>query len=90
MNAKSWKEFHRDLSWSTRIYTLTVVLVIVFSYLFDPWSTNWTMTIIAAIAGILFVESFAFYFEHHPQAWKVFRWVVALLILSLLLLGMIG
>ena len=87
MEKKSWKEFHNDLSWSTRIYTLAVLLVIVFSHWFDAWSTNWTMTIIAAIAGILFLESFAFYFIHHPRAWKAVRWILILLVLALLLTG---
>lgn len=87
MERKTWKEFHYDLRWSTRIYTLAAVLVIGFSYVFNAWSTNWTMTIVAAIAGILFVESFAYYFAHHPKAWKSMRWVLALIILMMILLG---
>jgi phosphatidylserine synthase len=67
-----------------------VVLVIVFSFFFNAWSTNWTFTMIAAIAGILFVETFAYYFVHHPRAWQVVRWLFILLLLCLMLIGSIG
>ena len=87
MEKKSWKEFHNDLSWSTRIYTLAVVLVIIFSYCFEAWSSNWTMTIIAAIAAILFFETFAFYFIHHPKVWKAIRWILLLIVIALILIG---
>lgn len=75
------------MRWSTRIYTLTVVLVILFSVFFNAWDTNWTMTIIAVIAALLFFETFAYAFAHHPTTWKTLRWILVLILAALLLTG---
>ena len=90
MPRKTLKQFHKELSWSTRIYTLLTIVTIIGAFVFNAWSTNWAMTIAVALAVILFVESFALYFLHHPRAWRWMRWVIrllALLILALLLMG---
>ncbi len=90
MERKTLRQFHRELSWSTRIYTLLTVVTAVGAFLFDAWSTNWALTIAVALAVVLFVESFALYFLHHPRAWRRLRWVLrlgVLLILWLLLSG---
>ncbi|MFT5165748.1 MAG: hypothetical protein ACI8P3_000977 [Saprospiraceae bacterium] len=87
MEKKSFKEFHRDLSWSARIYALLVVLTVVLSLAFDAWSSNWALTIIGAIAVVLFIETFAIYFKHHPKTWRTVRLIIFLIILALLLIG---
>ncbi|MDH3649057.1 MAG: hypothetical protein OEQ53_05200 [Saprospiraceae bacterium] len=89
MHRKTWKDFHRDLSWSTRIYTLLTLLIIVLSYFFKAWDTNWAMTMIVALAAILFVESFAIVFLHHPKLWLFIRWMLILVLLGLILMGLL-
>ncbi len=87
MERRTLKQFHKDLSWSTRIYTLMTVLVIVGSYIFDAWGTNWALTVVMAIAVILFVESFAISFHRHPKTWRVVRWILLLVLLALMLIS---
>jgi len=87
MSDKTLNDFHRDLSWSTRIYTLLTVVIAVGAFLFDAWNTNWAMTMVVALAVVLFVESFGFYFKRHPRAWRLVRWGLFLLLLLLLLTG---
>lgn len=89
MERKTLKQFHHELSWSTRIYTLATVLTIVGSFAFDAWNTNWVLTIVSVLAVILFVESFAILFFKHPRAWRIIRWVVLLILLALLLISAI-
>lgn len=87
MSGKTLTEFHRDLSWSTRIYTLLTIIIAVGAFLFDAWNSNWALTMIVGLAVVLFVESFALYFQHRPGAWRLVRWGLLLLLLLLLLTG---
>ncbi|MCB0549054.1 MAG: hypothetical protein KDD19_15855 [Phaeodactylibacter sp.] len=87
MAEKTLNDFHRDLSWSTRIYTLLTIVIAVGAFLFDAWNTNWAVTMVVALAAVLFVESFALYFQHHPRVWRLVRWGLLLLLLLLLLTG---
>ena len=87
MAEKTLNDFHRNLSWSTRIYTLLTIVIAVGAFLFDAWNTNWAMTMIMALAVVLFVESFALYFQKHPRTWRLVRWGLVLVLLLLLLTG---
>jgi len=87
MEDKSLKKFHRDLSWSTRIYVLLTFLVAVGAIVFNAFETNWALTIVSAIAGILLFESFAVFFHRHPKAWNLVRWILILALMSLVLIG---
>lgn len=87
MAEKTLNDFHRNLSWSTRIYTLLTIVIAVGAFLFDAWNTNWAMTMIMALAVVLFVESFALYFQKHPRTWRLVRWGLLLVLLLLLLTG---
>lgn len=87
MAEKTLNDFHRNLSWSTRIYTLLTIVIAVGAFLFDAWNTNWAMTMIMALAMVLFVESFALYFQKHPRTWRLVRWGLLLVLLLLLLTG---
>lgn len=87
MQRKTLKQFHKGLSWSTRIYTLLTVTLLIGAYVFDANNTNWTLPIIGALSVILFVESFAISFHRHPKTWRVVRWAVILILLALLLIG---
>ena len=87
MERKTLKQFHHELSQSTRIYTLATLLTIIGSFVFDAWSTNWAMTIISVLAVILFVESFAISFIRHPERYRALRWIILLILLALLLIS---
>lgn len=87
MGTKNFEQFNKELSWSTRIYTLATVVVAIGAYVFQAWDTDFAFTIIVAIAIILFIETFAIYFHKHPKFWKTFRLIVLLLFLALLLIG---
>jgi len=87
MSTKTFQDFNKELSWSTRIYTLATILIAVGSFVFNAWETDFAMALIVAISVILFMESFAIYLKHHPQFWKIFRGVSLLILLALLLIG---
>ena len=87
MERKTLKQFHKELSWSTRIYTLLTVALLAGAYLFDATQTNWALPITGAIAVVLFVESFAISFHRHPKTWRLIKWGVVLILLMLLLIG---
>ncbi len=90
MEKKSFRQFHRDLSWSTRIYTLLTVCLIIGAFVFNAWETNWALTMVAAIAVILFVESFALSMQNHPKTWQAIRWILFLILLALLLTSLLS
>ncbi len=87
MERKTLKQFHKNLSWSTRIYTLLTVATVVFSYIFDAWNSNWVKTMILALAIILFAETFEIVFHQHPKTWRTIRWIIFLILAALLLIG---
>ena len=87
MERKTLKQFHKNLSLSTRIYTLLTVATIALSYVFNAWDTNWVKTIILALAVILFVETFEIMFYNHPKTWNSIRWILILIALAFLLIG---
>ena len=89
MERKTLKQFHNNLSWSTRIYTLLTVATISLSYFFDAWNTNWVKTIVLALAIILFAETFEIMFHKHPKIWKAIRWIIILIVLAFFLIGFI-
>lgn len=87
MERKTLKQFHKDLSWSTRIYTLLTIALLAGAYLFDANNTSWALPIAGALAVILFVESFAISFHRHPKSWRLIWWTIALILMALLLIG---
>ena len=89
MERKTLKQFHKNLSFSTRIYTLLTVATIAFSYVYDAWNSNWVKTIILALAIILFAETFEIMFYNHPKTFQMIRWIIILILLAILLIGFI-
>jgi len=89
MKNNTFKEFHHSLSWSTRIYTLMVLATLGLSFFYNAWSSNWVMTIIGAVTILLFTETFAIYFKHHPKAWRTIRLIVLLILMALFLISFI-
>lgn len=88
MEKKSWHEFNKDLGWSTRIYIFMVLAILVLSFVFDAWNTNWGLTMSVALIGVLFMEAYVISFQRHPKIWKTIRWVLLIIIISLLLIGL--
>ena len=89
MERKTLRQFHHELHWSTRIYTLATLVTIFSAFLFDAWTTTWTMTILSVIAVILFVESLSISINRHPHTWRNIGWVVLLLLLALMLISFV-
>jgi len=87
MSTKTFKDFNKELSWSTRIYTLATLVIAIGSFVFNAWQTDFAFTMIIAIAAILFVESFVISLHRHPAFWRVVRGIILLILLALLLIG---
>lgn len=87
MERKTLKQFHRDLSWSTRIFTLISIILGAGAFFLNMWDASWAVMMMLALAVVLFVESFAISFHRHPRLWRVVRWVLVLLLALLLLTG---
>ena len=87
MERKTLKELHRDLSWSTRIYTLLTIVLVIGAHVFKAWESDWAMTIVVALAVVLLVESFAIVFHRYPNTWRLIRWGLLLMVLALLFIG---
>jgi hypothetical protein len=87
MERKTLKDFHKQLSWSTRIYTLLTIVLVAGAFLFDAWSTNWALAMVLAVAVVLLVESFAVSFHRHPRTWRIIRWILILILMGLLFIS---
>jgi hypothetical protein len=87
MERKTLKQFHRDLTWQSRIYTTAVVLTILFAHVFQAWDKGWMTTILVVIASVLLLDTFNISFHRHPKAWQLVKWGIILLLLGLLLIG---
>lgn len=87
MEVKSWKEFNMDLRWSTRIYTLSVVLAILFSVIFNAWHTDWALTVVAVVGALFLIETFVYGYAHNPRTWQAILWILLLILVALLLMG---
>ena len=88
MEAKDLKQFNKELSWATRIYTLLAVAVMTFAFMTDAWNSDWVITMLLGIAVILFVETFAISFQRHPKLWKTLRWVLIFILIAILTISM--
>lgn len=89
MERKTLKQFHTNLTWQSRIYALVVIATVVFSHFFNAWGGNWTTTIIAVVATVLFLDTFNISFHRNPRRWQLIKWAIILLVLALLLIGFI-
>ncbi len=87
MEVKSWKKFSTDLRWSTRIYILSFVLVILFSVIFNAWHTDWALTVIAVVGALLLFETFVYGYAHNPTIWHTILWILFLILFAFLLMG---
>jgi len=87
MSSKTFKEFNKNISWSTRIYTLAAIVIAIGAFVFNAWQTDFAFTMIVAIVVILFVESFVISSNRHPAFWRVVRALILLILLALLLIG---
>jgi hypothetical protein len=88
MERKTLKEFHRNLTWQSRIYTVVVISTVIFAHVFKAWENNWVTTIIGVAALVLFLDSFNVAFHRHPRIWRLVKWLIILLALAILLVGL--
>ena len=89
MKGKSWSDLNRMMSWSTKIYVLVALLIGIGSFIFNAWSTNWTLTVLVTLAITLLVEHFWVIAHWHPKAWRTFKWTILLIALALLFLSLV-
>lgn len=87
MKNKNGQAFSRELSWSTKIYVLVAISIAIGSFVFDAWSTNWSLTMLVVIAIVFLVEHFWVVAHRHPKSWRIFKWTVLLLGMAWLFLG---
>lgn len=80
---KTLSGFHREISWSTRIYLLMAVAVAVGMLIFPYWS----VVMLFALAIVLFVESLTLSIQRHPATWRTIGWLLLLIMLALLLIA---
>lgn len=90
MQRKTLKQFNKELSWATRIYTLLAVAIIGFAFMTDAWNSNWVATILLGIVVVLFVETFAISFHRHPRTWQMIRWILVAILVALLFISMLS
>jgi hypothetical protein len=87
MKRRTLRDFHNELSWNTKIYTLLAISVLLLARFTSALTTDFAVTIVLGLLVILFVESFAIISFNHPGAWVYVKWVVILLVLAFVLLG---
>ncbi len=87
LEPKNIHQFHRDLRWSTRIYTLIALIIGIGAFVFNLWETQWALVMLCALGVALFIESFAISFHRHPKTWRVIRFVILLILALLLFIG---
>ena len=87
MERKTWKEFQKDLHWSTRIFALATVSTVLLAALFRAWHTDFALTILGVLGLIFLVESLAISLQRHSRLWTVIGWLFLLVLLGLLLIG---
>lgn len=81
---KTLHQFHQDIGWSTRIYVLLALTVVMGALIFRHWG----LTIAFALALVLLVEGLALSIQRHPATWRVIGWWLLLIGLALLLIGL--
>lgn len=87
MKGKSWSDLNKAMSSSTKIYVLVAVSIGIGSFIFNAWSTNWTLTILVTLAVTLLVEHFWVLAHRHPKTWNTIKWTILLIALALLFLS---
>lgn len=87
MKRRTLKDFHNELSWNTKIYTLLAISVLLLARFTSALTTDFAVTIVLGLLIILFVESFAILSFKHPGAWAYVKWIIILFVLAVILLG---
>ena len=87
MKRKTLRDFHNELSWNTKIYTLLAIVVLVLARFTSAFTSDFALTMALGLLVILFVESFAIISFKYPKVWQYVKWGVILLVLGFILLG---
>lgn len=89
MQRKTLKDFHNELSWNTKIYTLLAITVLLLARFTSAFETDFAITIALGLMVVLFVESFAIVSLNHPTLWLYIKWTIILLVLAFILIGLV-
>ena len=85
MKMKTIQDFHHELSWNTKIYTLLAITVLLVARFSSALETDFAITMVIALMVILFVESFTIVLTKYPVLWKYTKWLIFLILLGMLL-----
>ena len=89
MKSKTIRDFHNELSWNTKLYTLLAITVLLVAKFTSALETDFAITMVIGLLIILFVESFTIVSLHYPRLWKYTKWGIILIFLGLLLQSML-
>lgn len=84
MKRKTIQDFHRELSWNTKLYTLLAITVLLVARFTSALETDFAITMVVGLLVILFVESFTIVTLHYPRLWNYIKWFILLVLLGLL------
>jgi len=76
------KNYLKNLTWITRIFSIIIIAVIIFAYKLGAWSEEWPTTTIWVLSIIMLFYTFTPLLEKHE---KIARAIIALLAVALLL-----
>jgi hypothetical protein len=76
------KNHLKNLTWTTRIFSIIIIAVIIFANRLDAWSEEWPTTTIWILSIILLFHTFTPFLERHE---KIARALIALFAVALLL-----
>lgn len=84
---KTLKEFNQTVSWSTRIYVLMTITLMISTFLLNAWSGSFALSIALSVAIVLLAETILLSVQHHPRTWHIIGWILLLVLFLLLLVG---
>jgi hypothetical protein len=69
------------------LFPLACGLLVLFSFGFDAFNTDFSSAVMFAIFGLLVVEALLFAFNSHSLWWNRIKWLILTLIVLLTLIG---
>jgi hypothetical protein len=76
------RNYLKNLTWITRIFSIIIIAVIIFAHRFDAWFEEWPITTIWVLSIVMFFYTFTPLLEKHE---KIARALITLFAVALLL-----
>lgn len=84
---KALKQFNETLNWSTRIFVLMAISLIIGAFVLNAWGSNFALAVALSLAIVLLTETIILSIQHHPRTWRIIGWFLLLILFLLLLVG---